>query len=690
MKSYPTEQIRNVGLFGHQGAGKTSLAEAALYVSGAIDRLGRVEEGHTTTDFDPDEIKRQMTVFSALAPIEWKAGKINVLDTPGFFDFLAESIGALRATEGAILVAAANSAMEVGLEKTWDLTEDRSMPRILFVNKMDKENADFFRLMDECAEKLHGARVVPVQIPIGTAETFQGIVDLVAQKAYTFDAKGHPQETAIPADLQDSLATWREKLTEEAAEADDALTEKYLETMELSDEEIRDGLVRRIKAGSIVPALCGSSTGLKGIPLLLDAITEFIPAPTAEVVGTNPDGQEIRRPADSKAPLAALIFKTSSDPYVGKISYMRVYTGTLRPDTVLHNPSRGEDEKLGPIFTMRGKHQDKVDQAQSGDIVAVGRLGGSATGDTLCDPANKMQLPPLELPESFFTRCIRAKSKADEDKLSANLQRLMQEDPTLKVKRLDETRETILSGVGDVQLDLCVERLKRMGVDVELSTPKVPYRETLRGKVQQVARHKKQSGGRGQFAEVHVELSGLPRGEGFVFEDGIVGGVVSKNFIPAVEKGARKAMEEGILAGYQVVDVKMRLYDGKMHDVDSSDMAFQIAGSMAFKEGAVKAGPVLLEPIYEVEVLVPESFMGDVIGDLNSKRGRILGMEPTGRNLQLIKSQVPQAEMLRYAIDLRSITQGRGQFSLKFSHYEEAPPQVGEQVIAEARAAAAN
>ncbi len=690
MKIYPTEKIRNVGLYGHQGAGKTSLAEAVLYVSGAIDRLGKAEEGHTTTDFDPDEIKRQMTVFAAMAPVEWKAGKINVIDTPGFFDFAAESLGALRAAEGAVLVAAANSAMEVGLEKIWDLTEERSMPRLLFVNKMDKENADFFHLMDECAEKLHGARVIPVQIPIGTAETFHGVVDLVAQKAYAFDAKGHPQETAIPADLVDTVATWREKLTEEAAEADDALTEKYLDTMELSDEEIRDGLTRRIKSGGIVPAFCGSSTNLKGIVLLLDAIQEYVPAPMAEVVGTDANGEEIRINPDAKGPSAALIFKTSSDPYVGKISYMRVYSGTIRPDTVLHNPNRGEDEKIGPLLSMKGKHQEKIDQAPAGDIVAVGRLQGSATGDTLSDPTRKVQLPGLNLPESFYTRCIKARSKADEDKLSANLQRLMQEDPTLKVKRLDETRETILSGVGDVQLDLCVERLKRMGVDVELSTPKVPYRETLRGKTQQMYRHKKQAGGRGQFAEVHVEISGMPRGEGFVFEDGIVGGVVSKNFIPAVEKGARKAMEEGILAGYHVVDVKIRLYDGKMHDVDSSDMAFQIAGSMAFKEGAVKAGPVLLEPIFDVDVLVPESFMGDVIGDLNSKRGRILGMEPTGRNLQRIRAQVPQAEMLRYSIDLRSITQGRGQFSMKFSHYEEAPPQVSEQVIAEARAAAAN
>lgn len=690
MKIYPTEKIRNIGLFGHQGAGKTSVAEAMLFGAGLIDRLGKVDEGHTTTDFDPDEIERQMTVFSAMAPIEWKDCKVNVIDTPGFFDFIAESLGAIRAAEGAVLVAAANSGMEVGLEKIWDLCETKSMPRILFVNKMDKENANFQHVLDECAEKLHGAHVVPLQLPIGAAETFEGVVDLIANQAYKFDAKGNPQPCEIPADLADELESCREKLTEAAAEADDALMEKYLETMELSDEEIRNGLLSLIKSGSLVPALCGSAVQMKGISLLADAIIKYIPAPNGEEIGTDANGNEVSVAIDAKAPAAAIVFKTSSDPYVGKISYMKVLSGTLKSDTPLHNLSRGADEKIGSLLCMRGKNQEKIGEAPAGDIVAVGRLSITATGDTLSEPSRKITLAGLNLPKSFYTRCISAKAKADEDKLSANLQRIMQEDPTLSLTRVEETHQSILAGIGDMQLDLVVKRLKRMGVEVELSAPRVPYRETLRGKTTQNYRHKKQAGGRGQFGEVTVEISGQPRGEGFAFEDAIVGGVVSKNYIPAVEKGIRKAMEDGILAGNQVVDIKIRLIDGKMHDVDSSDMAFQIAGSMAFKEGAPKASPVILEPILDVEVIVPDSYMGDVIGDLNSKRGRIMGMEPTGRNLQCIKAQVPHAEMLRYAIDLRSITQGRGTFSQEFSHYEDVPSNVADQVIADYKAAKAN
>ncbi len=687
MKNYPTENIRNIGLFGHQGSGKTSLAESCLYVTGAIDRLGKVEEGHTTTDFDPDEIKRQMTVFSALAPVEWKGCKVNIIDTPGFFDFIAENLGAIRVCEAAILVAAANSGVEVGFEKIWGICEEKSKARFMFVNKMDKENANFHHLLDECAEKLHGARVVPLQLPIGAAETFEGVVDLIEQKAYKFGAKGEAEEIPVPAELADEIAEMREKITEAAAEADDALMEKYFETLELSNEEIITGLTSLIKSAQIVPVFCGAATALKGITTLLDEVIKYVPAPGGEYKAKNEAGEEVAVKCVSSEPAAALIFKTSSDPYVGKISYMRVFSGTLKSDTVLHNLARGCDEKIGALLCMKGKNQEKVSEAQAGDIVAVGRLGASATGDTLTDASRKLTLPDLGLPKSFYTRAIRAKSKADEDKLSSNLQRLIQEDPTLLLTRIEETHQSILAGIGDMQLDLCVERLKRMGVEVELSAPKVPYRETLRGKTTQLYRHKKQAGGRGQFAEVNIEISGLPRGEGFVFEDAIVGGVVSKNYIPAVEKGIRKTMEEGIISGNQVVDIKIKLFDGKMHEVDSSDMAFQIAGSMAFKEGAVKANPILLEPICNVEVSVPDAFMGDVIGDLNSKRGRIMGMEPSGKGMQLIKAQVPQAEMLRYSIDLRSITQGRGDFSLEFSHYEQAPPEVTEHVIAEAKAA---
>lgn len=687
MNVYTTEKIRNIGLFGHQGAGKTSLAEALLYCSGVTDRLGKVENGNTVADFDPDEIKRCMSVFSALTPTVWGEYKFNIVDTPGFFDFIAETLGALRVTDCAVLVAAANSGIEVGLEKVWGQCEERSKPRLLFVNKMDKENANFQHILDESKEKLPGARVAPVQLPIGTAENFTGVVDLVEQKAYTFDAKGVPSETAIPADLADEVEAAREQLMEVAAEATDELTEKYFEAMELSTEELKEGLKILVAKGSVVPALCGSSATLKGIHLLADEIVNYVPAPGGEVEAVDAEGQSVEIAVDPKDPVVALIFKTSSDPYVGKISYLRIFAGTLHPDCVLHNQAKGVDEKIGNLLFIRGKSQEKISEAPAGDIVAVARLGASSTGDTLSDASRKVTLPGLDLPRPFYSRAIYAKSKADEDKLSANLQRLLQEDPTLQLERVEETHQTIITGIGDVQIDLCVERLKRMGVDVELAARKIPYRETLKGKVSEDYRHKKQAGGRGQFAQVSIEISGLPSGAGFQFEDNIVGGVVSKNYIPAVEKGVRKAMESGILAGNPVVDVKVRLFDGKMHEVDSSDMAFQIAGMQAFKNGAPKAKPVILEPIVNVEVTVPDAYMGDVIGDLNSKRGRISGMDPIGHGLQCIKAQVPLAEMQRYAIDLRSITQGRGSFIQEFDHYEETPPMVAEQVIAEAKAA---
>lgn len=662
-----------------------------LYVAGHLDRLGKVDEGHATTDFDPDEVSKKISVFAALAPVEWKDTKINVIDTPGFFDFVAENLAAMRVTEGAILVAAANSGLEVGLEKNWDLCEKHHKMRIMFVNKMDKENANFQHLIDECGEKLKGAHVVPLQIPIGAAESFSGVIDLVAKKAYKYDSKGVATEMPIPASSEDEVASWREKLTEAAAEADDALMEKYFDTMELSDEEIVTGLQSLIKDGKVVPAFCGSAATLAGISTLLDAIKSYIPAPTQAIKATDAKGEEITLEADAKAPAAALIFKTSSDPYVGKISYLRVFSGTLKSDSTLANLSRESDEKLGNLLCMRGKNQEKVAEAPAGDIVEVGRLGASATGETLSENARKVVIEGINMPKSFYSRAISAKSKADEDKLSANLQRVMQEDPTLCLKRVEDTHQTVLSGIGDMQLSLVVERLKRMGVEVELSDVKIPYRETMRGNVSHSYRHKKQAGGRGQFGEVHVEFTGLPSGSGFVFEDAIVGGVISKNFIPAVEKGIAKTMQEGVLSGNPMVDIKARLFFGKMHDVDSSDAAFQMAGSMCFKEAVrmKEAKPVILEPISNVEVIVPDAYMGDVIGDLNSKRGKIQGMDPAEGGLQCIKAQVPQSEMMNYAIDLRSITQGRGEFSMEVDHYEDAPREIADKIIAEFEAAKA-
>ncbi|MBI3930144.1 MAG: elongation factor G [Armatimonadetes bacterium] len=691
MKTYSTDKIRNIGLFGHQGAGKTSLAEAMLFLCGAIERQGKTEDGNTTTDFDPDEVDRGMSIFTSQAPCEFQGHKINALDTPGFFDFVAEVVGAFRVIESAVLVASANSGVEVGLEKVWIMAEERKMPRLLFVNKMDKENADFRRVLNECEEKLRGSKVVPLQLPIGSAETFSGIVNLITKTAYKFKDKGEVEAIPIPDDLVDQVESAYESLAEQAAEGSDELLEKYLETMELSDDEIREGLNRRILKGSIVPAFCGSASHLKGIKILMEQILKYVPHPGSigEVVGTRPGSDEkMTRKPDSSEPFCALVFRTSTDRYVGKLSYMRIDSGTLKPDSPVFNPNRDRDEKIAHLYVMSGKSQNSVTEAVTGDIITVAKLTVTETGDTLCSREKAIQLPTIQFPVPYYMRAVSPKSKGDEDKMSAAMAGVLQEMPTLKIRRDSEIKQTILTGIGDVQIDLVTTRLKRAGVEVALEDPRVPYKETIRSTVKKQGRHKKQTGGRGQFADVWLEISPLPPGSGFEFVDKVVGGVVPKNYIPGVEKGVRKAIVEGVLAGYEVLDLQVALYDGSYHPVDSSDMAFQIAGSMAFKAGVAEARPVLLEPIMDVTVEVPESFMGDVIGDLNSKRGKILGMEPFGQGMQRIRSQVPMAEMMRYAIDLRSITQGRGIFEMKFSHYEDAPPQVTQQVVAAAKAAA--
>ncbi len=680
MKKYSTEQIRNVGLYGHQASGKTTLADSILYLTGGADRFHKVDDGNSLLDFDPEEVNRRMTIYAALAPVEWEGHKINVLDLPGFFDFQYEITASLRVVEGLVLLASAVAGVEVGLEKVWGQAELLGMPRIMFFNKMDKENADFYRCLDDCSEKLSGSRLVPIELPIGTADTFSGVVNLVSQKAYKFDDKGKPQEIPIPGDMNERIQTYREKLAEEAAEATEELMEKYLETMELSDEEMRDGLLRRIQSGQIVPVLCGSATQIRGVAPLLNAILRYVPNPL--------EGKSDPK-VDPAGPFSGLVFKTTSDQYLGKLSYMKVFSGTLKPNGEYYNSTKERSEKVANIFTLRGKKQEPLEEAAAGDICLVAKLEGTRTGDTLCTKDKKTVIAPIKFARPYFVQAIHPKSKADEDKLSSKLADILAEDPTLQVERDDSIRQTLLKGVGDVQIDICVNRLKRAGVDVELEHPKVSYKETIRGTVKIQGRHKKQTGGRGQFADVWLELAPRARGEGYEFVDKIVGGVIPGNFRPSVDKGVQNAMKDGFLAGYPVVDMSVTLYDGSYHDVDSSDMAFQIAGAKAFKEGALKANPVLLEPITEVEVIIPESFMGDIMGDLNSKRGRILGMEPIGRGLQMVKANVPASEMLRYSIDLRSMTQGRGEFNMKFSHYEEAPPSVAEGVIAQAKAAAA-
>jgi elongation factor G len=690
MKGFSTEQIRNVALISHGGAGKTSLAEAMLYTSGAINRLGRVDAGNTTTDFDPDEIKRQVTISTSLAPLEWKGVKVNLLDTPGFFDFIGEVQGALRVADSAILVVCAVSGVEVGTEKVWSYADNHNLPRLVFINKIDRENANFDAVLEQL-RKFFGIKVFPLQFPLGQENSFKGVIDLVKMKALVYtDGTGlSMQEGEIPAELQEKAQNLREKLVEAAAEADDELMEKYLEEESLSEEEIRKALRKGILEGKIVPVLCGSGTMNYGIQPLLDLLTSALPSPADRppVIGSLPNkGDEAARKADKDEPLSVLVFKTLADPYVGRVNYFRVYSGTLKADSQVFNFNKEKAERIGSLFFMRGKTQIQTDQVIAGDIGAVAKLAVTATGDTLGDKNNPIVFPPIEFPDPVISFAVEPKSKGDEEKVSAGLARFLEEDPTFRVERNTETKQIIISGMGDTHLDVIVERLaKKFGVEVNLKTPKVPYKETIRGSARKEGKYKKQSGGRGQYGHVFLEISPLPRGEGFVFEDKIVGGVVPRQYIPAVEKGVVEAMEEGNLAKFQVVDLKVSLYDGSYHTVDSSEMAFKIAASMALRGAMDQADPVLLEPIMNVEVTIPDNFMGDIMGDLNSRRGRIQGMVP-GQGLQVIKAQVPLAEMFDYAIDLRSMTQGRGFFSMKFSHYEEVPFQEAEKIIAATKA----
>lgn len=671
MKNYQSSQIRNIGVVAHGGAGKTSLVEAMLFNTGALSRLGRVEDGTTVADYHPEEINRQVTIHTSLVPCEWKNHKLNVLDTPGYADFIGEVRAVLRVVETALFVVSAVDGVEVQTEVIWDLTENKSVSRVVFINKMDRENANFYKVLDELGAKFK-ANFAPIQLPIGQATAFSGIVDLLEQKAYSF-ADGKPKEVPIPADLAQEIPSFREKLIEAAAEADDELMMKYLEGEELSTEEIKAGLQKGVAAGKVVPVLCGSATKNIAIGPLLDFLVVNCPAP----------------PVEAGAPFSGLVFKTLADPYVGKMNFIRVFTGTLKSDTVILNSTKEKQEKIGQILYVRGKSSTPTTEVPTGDIAVLVKLQETGTGDTLCDKDHPVVIEKIDFPEPTLTVAIQPKSKGDEDKLSDALSKLLEEDPTIKVEKNTETRQTLLTGMGELHLDIVVERLKRRyGVDVAIETPKVPYRETIRGEAKVEGKYKKQTGGRGQYGHVWLHLEPLPDAP-FEFAETIFGGAVPKQYIPAVEKGVREAMQEGVLAGYPVTGVKVTLYDGSFHPVDSSELAFKIAASMAFKKGQQQARPVLLEPIMEVEVTVPENYMGDVISDFNTKRGRILGMEPAGKNSR-VRALVPLAEMYRYAIDLKSMTQGRGSFHMKFYSYEEVPAKLAEEIIKKAKAAAEN
>ncbi|WP_371370887.1 elongation factor G [Sporomusa aerivorans] len=686
MKEYKSDRLRNVGIVAHGGAGKTSLTEAMLFNSGAVNRLGRVDDGSATTDFEPEEIKRKVTISTALAPCEWREHKINFVDTPGYSDFVAEVKGALRAVDSALIVLCAAAGVEVETEKTWNYANELGLPRIGYINKMDRENADFYSVVDSMKASF-GNGVVPVQLPIGAEDNFSGIVDLIKMKAYLPEKNGREyNETAIPADLLPKAEEARMALIEAAAEGNDDLLTKYLEGEELSDEEVISGLLAGIAQSKVFPVMCGSATKNIGIQQMLDSIIKYLPAPgSAPVTGYHPVTKEPVERSGSD-PFSAMVFKTTADPFVGRLNYIRLFSGVMKPDSTLYNATKDKSERIGTLFSLRGKHQDPITAVHAGDIVVVAKLQETGTGDSLCDKDKPIIFEPISYPRPMFVRAVEAKNKGDEDKIGQALARLMDEDPTFKVRKDVETNQLLISGMGELHLDIMSERMKRkFGVETLLTNPKVPYRETIRGSAKVEGKHKKQSGGHGQYGHVWLQLDPLAPGAQFEFVDSIFGGAVPRQYIPAVEKGVKEALTAGILAGYPMVDVKVTLTDGSYHTVDSSEMAFKIASTMALRKGALQAKPVLLEPIYSIEVIVPETYMGDVIGDLNTKRGRIQGMEPIGGGQGRIKAQVPLAEMFRYSIDLRSITQGRGTFDMNFSHYEDVPARLAETIIASAK-----
>ena len=683
MKAYKADAIRNVALIGHGGCGKTSLAEALLFASGGIDRLGKVDDGTTISDYDPDEIKRKISINATLVPCEWQGTKMNVIDAPGYADFMGDVKSALRVVEGAIIVVCAVSGMEVGTETTWDFAESYNVARAFFINKMDRENADFYAVA-EALKTRFGTGVVPVQLPIGSQDSFKGVVDLLGMKARIGAGKS-ATVGEIPADMAEAVSKHRDALIEAAAENDDELITKYLEGEELSDAEIARGLAAGIRSGKTMPVFCGSSSKDIGVSALMDEIVRAFPSPAdAEPAkGVNPqtNAEEERKPLDTE-PFSALVFKTLADPYVGKLTYFRVYSGVLKSDSHVYNSTKGAEERIGQVYFLKGKNQEATAEAHAGDFAAIAKLAETGTGDTLCDKAKAVKFEAIEFPSPVFTVAIRAKTKVDEDKLGPALARMVEEDPTFQFRREPETGETLISGLGEAHVEIVVDRLKRkFGAEVDVNTPKIPYRETITTGAKAQGKHKKQTGGRGQYGDAYVELEPLERGQGFEFVNKIVGGAIPRQYIPAVEKGVREAMERGLLAGYPVVDIRAKVYDGSFHAVDSSEMAFKMAGILAFHSAATNANAVLLEPIVSVEVIVPEEYMGDIIGDLNGKRGRILGMEQIAGGRQRIKALVPQAEMLRYAIDLRSIARGRGRFTTELSHYEQVPAHTAQQII---------
>ena len=683
MKTYDAKDIRNVLLVGHGGSGKTTLLEAMLFASGAITRMGTVEDGNTVSDHDPDEQRRQISVSLAMSPIEWNDAKINVLDAPGTADFVGDLRSAIRAADAVIVVVSAVDGVEVQTELAWELAVQENLPRAIFVNKLDRERADFQAILDQLVSSF-GNQVAPFELPIGAENDFNGIADLLHEKADLYPSGPKAEESEWPDEIHAIADPAREKLIEAVAESDDALIERYLDEGTLPEDVIARGAKDGFTNARLAPVFVGSASRAIGIDRLLDFIVEEFPSPLdrepVKVIGKG--GEDKERTCDPSGPLTAFVFKTLSDPFVGHITMFRVFSGKIRPDSSAHNSTQGTDERIGQLFALKGKEHESISEVPAGDIGAVAKLPHTHTGDTFATKDDPVQLPPVELPEPLLAYAISPKTKGDEDRLATGLARLREEDPTFRVARNDETHQTVIYGMGEAHLGVQIERLKaKFGVEVETKPAKIAYRETIRTRAKAQGRHVKQSGGHGQFAVCEIEVEPLPRGEGFVYEDKIFGGAIPQQFIPSIEKGIVKTMSEGVLSGNPMVDIKVTLVDGKFHAVDSSDMAFQIAGSIALKEAVEQGGVALLEPVVQLAVTVPESFTGDIMGDLNAKRGKIQGMDQVGGGKQVINALVPQGEVARYVIDLRSMTGGRGAFSMTFSHYEEMPQHLAQKVI---------
>ena len=679
-------KVRTFAIIAHGGAGKTSLAEAMLFNGGVTTRLGKVDEGISVMDYEPEEVKRKITISTAFNTLTWRKHQLTIIDTPGDFNFIAETKTSMQGADAVLVLVDAIDGVRVQTEKVWEFADEFEQPRMIFISKMDRERADFFKTIDDIQNNF-GKTCVPLQVPIGAAENFKGVVDILNAKAYLYTKgdSGQFEVQDVPGDLKDRLESYREELVERVAESNDELLEKYLEEGSLTAEELLTGLRNAVVSGKLVPVVCGSGPLNVAIQPLMDLIADYLPSPLdrGPKKGTLPGKtDEVVREPDPDRPFSALVIKTISDPYAGRLSVIRIFSGSLVPDSAVYNCTEQARERFGQLLRLKGKNQEQIQSAGPGDIVAIAKLKETTTQDTLCAEKHPIIFPAVELPPAIYSLSVEPKSKGDEEKIFSSLTRLMEEDLTLRLDRNEETREMILSGMGEIHIEATVEKLKRkFGVEVNLRPPKVSYKETIKGKTRIQGKYKKQSGGRGQYGDCTIEMEPLPRGEGFQFFDKIVGGVIPKQYIPAVEKGIAEASIEGALAGYPVIDFKVALVDGSFHAVDSSEMAFKIAGSMAFKKAVMEAKPTLLEPIMVMEITVPDDCMGDVIGDLNSRRGRVLGMESKGKK-QIIRATVPLSEVLKYAPDLRSMTAGRGMFTMKVSHYEEVPGPLQEKIIA--------